>query len=161
MKKTPTTASRCLALAAITLAITFAMAGCKGTGSVSDSDVADTLAIADSVPAAEIIAWKAYQGLPLDDEDIDSIIDYFHQADVWTKAQARNISTPEAFDSLDALYTRKFPYNDVFSAVLETYAEDLTEERMERLHATALSLGATIDSLARAAGLDPDELKEL
>ena len=42
---------------------------------------------------------------------------------------------------------------------LEQYADQISDSQMERLQATAISLGETVDRAAKAAGIDPEEAK--
>jgi len=123
------------------------------------ADIDSPISAIDSLDIPELIAWKAGQGMPLYSEDIDTIVAYFAKADRWTGENLVNIHTPQQFDSIEALYIKTFPYIEMYSSILEQYADFISEEQMNRLQATAISLGEKVDRAAKAAGMDPESIK--
>lgn len=53
---------------------------------------------------------------------------------------------------------KQFPFIEVYSSILESCAPDISEQQMEILQATAISMGNRLDSAARVAGIDPSEV---
>lgn len=88
-------------------------------------------------------------------DEIDSIIAYFEKADQWTAIHLANISDSRQFDSIETAYMTAFPHIETYSLILEQYASIVSPEQMDRLEATALSMGRKVDSAAMAAGIDP------
>lgn len=99
--------------------------------------------------------------MPLFESEIDSVIAYFDSADRWTGRNIAAIRSQADFDSLEARYLRAYPYMEAFSAILEQYAVQISSAQMERLQATAISMGAKVDSAAKRAGIDPATVNPL
>ncbi|MCM1347897.1 MAG: hypothetical protein NC338_00675 [Firmicutes bacterium] len=145
-----------LTLAAICASLTM---GCSKTASEKTGDNnADSLSEAfNNIEHSQLMAWRAMQGMPIYGDDIDSIVAYFKKADEWTAKNIVSVRTVADFDSLDARYVREFPYMEVYSMILENNASEITDQQMQQLQATAVSMGAKLDSASRALGLDPAE----
>lgn len=114
-----------------------------------------------SLTIEENIAWRAVQGMPITAVDIDTIVAYFEKADRWTAENLAGVKTKADFDSMEVKYTAQFPMMDIFSAILEDYASQISPEQMKRLQATAVSMGESVDKAAVRAGIEPESVNPL
>ena len=147
-------------LAACALMLLTASCGNSTSGDKAAADSTETpIPALENLDAHQLIAWKASEGMPLYPEEIDTIVAYFAEPDRWTTEKLKDVKTPEQFDSVENLYIKQFPYIEMYSMVLEQYADQISDSQMERLQATAISLGETVDRAAKAAGIDPEEAK--
>ncbi|MDE6100275.1 MAG: hypothetical protein K2L46_05805 [Paramuribaculum sp.] len=142
------------------------IAGCnsnsKETTAETDVQTEDsTSIIPDTIDINQRIAWRAAQGMPLYPDEIDTILAYYEAADKWTGEHVGAVHSPADLDSLEARYLRQFPYLEIYSMILENYADIIMPEQLDRLQATAESLGAKVDRAAKAAGIDPSEINPL
>ncbi len=142
------------------------IAGCSGNSKEISAESAavtedSTAVIPDTIDINQRIAWRAAQGMLLFPDEIDTILAYYESADKWTGENVGSVHSPADLDSLEARYLRQFPYLEIYSMILENYADVITPEQLDRLQATAESLGEKVDKAARAAGIDPSEVNPL
>lgn len=138
-----------------------ALFSCTGTGSDKSAEAsgdAASVTMPDSLDTYQSIVWRSAHSLPVTRADIDSIISYFNQADVWTGKHIGEVKTETDFNRLDSLLTVTFPALDQLSFVIEQNASLLNEADMERLQQIAVSIGEKVDSAARVAGIDPSSV---
>lgn len=134
--------------------------GGKSAGAEADADNADDslAAVFDNLDSRQMIAWRAAQGMPLYSNDIDTLIAYFQEAEAWIGRNIKGVRTRADFDRLDSAYMKRFPFIEVYSSILESYAPDISEQQMELLQAAAISMGNRLDSASRVAGMDPSDV---
>lgn len=112
----------------------------------------------DSLDTYQSIVWRSAHSRPITRADIDSIINYFNMADIWTGKHIGEVKTEADFNRLDSLLTVTFPALDRLSLVIEQNASLLNEDDMARLQEIAVSIGEKVDSAARIAGIDPSSV---